>query len=388
MKRSVLLLIGLLLVFFWFVPCDHVQGGQATAPQKPAQGEIAADSDKYVIGPEDVLYIHVWKEEALTRQVPVRMDGKISLPLIDDVQAAGLTPLQLKETLTRMFRQYISNPVVSVVVAEANSFKVYVSGQVRTPGVHRLRGETTILQLIPLVGGFTDTADQKKIAVIRKEAGKDQRFVIDYRKIISGEDLRSNIVLKSGDTVIVPLENPEEAKQAILEKMPRGEVRADSDQYVIGPEDVLYIHVWKEEALTRSVPVRMDGNISLPLVNEIRAEGLTPFQLKDNLTQKLKVYIENPIVSVTVTETNSYKVFVSGEVRTPGVYRIRSETSLLQIIPMAGGFTEWANQKKIMVIRKEAGKEKRITVNYKKIVEGEDASSNLILKPGDTVIVP
>ena len=388
MKRLILLIISLLWGFTPVLFMGHAQGGQVTPPQKTVQGAIAADSDKYVIGPEDVLYIHVWKEEALTRQVPVRMDGKISLPLIDDIQAAGLTPLQLKEMLTQKFRQFLSNPVVSVVVTEANSFKIYVSGQVKSAGLHRLRGETTVLQLIPLVGGFTDGADQKKITVIRKEAGKDRRFVINYQKIISGEELGSNIVLKSGDTVIVPLESPEEEKQAILEKMPQGEVKADSDRYVIGPEDVLYIHVWKEEALTRSVPVRMDGNISLPLVHEVKAAGLSPFQLKESLTRRFKLYIENPIVSVTVMESNSYRVFVSGEVKTPGVYRIRSETSLLQIIPMAGGFTEWANQKKIMIIRKEEGKEKRFTVNYKRIVEGEDASSNLILKPGDTIIVP
>ncbi|MEI9479093.1 MAG: SLBB domain-containing protein, partial [Deltaproteobacteria bacterium] len=99
-------------------------------------------------------------------------------------------------------------------------------------------------------------------------------------------------------------------------------------------------------------------------------------------------FIDNPSVSVVVTEANSFKVYVTGEVRTPGVYRLRSETTLLQIIPMAGGFTEWANQKKILIIRKESGKERRITANYKKILEGEDLSSNVVLKAGDTVIVP
>ena len=89
-----------------------------------------------------------------------------------------------------------------------------------------------------------------------------------------------------------------------------------------------------------------------------------------------------------VMEANSFKVYVSGQVRTPGVYRLRSETSVAQIIPMAGGFTEWANQKKILIIRKENGKEKRITVNYKKIMEGDDSGSNITLKSGDTIIVP
>ena len=161
-----------------------------------------------------------------------------------------------------------------------------------------------------------------------------------------------------------------------------------TESYVIGPEDVLHIHVWKEEALTRTVPVRMDGKISLPLVDDIQAAGLTARQLKEALTKRLGEYVENPMVSVTVMEANSYKVYVSGEVRTPGVFRLRSETTLLQIIPMAGGFTDWANQKKILIIRKENGKEKRLIVNYKKVVRGDDPSLNILLKAGDTIIVP
>ncbi len=163
---------------------------------------------------------------------------------------------------------------------------------------------------------------------------------------------------------------------------------ADSDRYVIGAEDVLYIHVWREEALSRTVPVRMDGHISLPLIHEIRATGLTPLQLKEEITNKLREFIENPIVSVMVMEANSFKVFVSGQVRTPGVVRLRSETTILQLIPMVGGFTDWANQKKILIIRKEEGKEKRFVVNYKNLMKGENLESNIVLKAGDTIIVP
>ena len=180
--------------------------------------------------------------------------------------------------------------------------------------------------------------------------------------------------------------------QADIEALPKKEVQAetslDSGNYVIGPEDVLYIHVWKEEALSRTVPVRTDGNISLPIINEIKAAGLTPLQLQEALTKRLKEFIENPNVSVTVMEANSFKVYVSGQVKTPGVYRLRSETTLLQVIPIAGGFTEWANQKKILIIRKENGKEKRIIVNYKKILKGDALDSNIVLKGGDTIVVP
>ena len=180
----------------------------------------------------------------------------------------------------------------------------------------------------------------------------------------------------------------QQEKEVLLKKQAQSEIQVDSSDYVIGPEDVLYIYVWKEEALTRTVPVRMDGNISLPLIDEVHAAGLTPLQLKEVLIDKLKKFVDAPNVSVTVMEANSYKVYVSGQVRTPGVYRLRSETSILQIIPMAGGFTEWADQKKILVIRKEGGKEKRITVNYKKIIQGKDPDGNVVLKAGDTIIVP
>lgn len=165
----------------------------------------------------------------------------------------------------------------------------------------------------------------------------------------------------------------------------QGAVAADSDQYVIGPEDVLLIYVWKEESITKTVPVRIDGKISLPLVNEIQASGLTPLQLKEILTEKLKGFIENPTVTVTVMEANSFKVYLSGEVKQPGVHRIRTEITLVKLIIMAGGFTEWADQKRILVITKEKGKEKRITANYKKIIEGQEP--DILIKSGDTVII-
>jgi len=182
----------------------YAQAGREDLQKKQAQAEIAADSSQYVIGPEDVLYIHTWKEESLSRQVPVRMDGKISLPLIDEVQAAGVTPLQLKEVLIEKFKKFIDNPSVSVIVMEANSFKVYVSGQVRTPGVYRIRSETSLMQIIPMAGGFTDWANQKKILIIRKENGQEKRITVNYKKIVDGKEPISSSILKSGDTIIVP----------------------------------------------------------------------------------------------------------------------------------------------------------------------------------------
>ena len=182
----------------------YPQADKEVLSKKEAQAEVAVDGDQYVIGPEDVLYIHVWKEEALTRTVPVRMDGKISLPLIQEIKAAGLTPLQLKEVLMRKFKEFIENPIVSVTVVEVNSFKVYVIGQVKSPGVLRLRSETTVSQIIVMTGGFTDWANPKKIVVVRKEDGREKRMKVNYKKIMDGKDLTTDVVLKAGDTVIIP----------------------------------------------------------------------------------------------------------------------------------------------------------------------------------------
>jgi polysaccharide export outer membrane protein len=174
-------------------------------------------------------------------------------------------------------------------------------------------------------------------------------------------------------------------KQAKDNKKIAVDVVTGSDKYIIGPEDVLHVFVWKEEALTKTVPVRIDGKISLPLLDDIHASGLTPLQLKEELTSKLKGFVDNPTVTVTVTEANSYKVFISGEVKTPGIVRIRSEITLVKLIIMAGGFTEWANKRKILIITKEDGKEKRIMVNYNKIVDGDEP--DVIINRGDTIIV-
>jgi polysaccharide biosynthesis/export protein len=179
----------------------YAQDSGSAEPPKKSLSELKADGDQYIIGPEDVLSIYVWREESLTKTLPVRMDGKISLPLLDDVQAAGMTPLQLKSELTEKLKKYIDDPTVTVTVAEANSFKVYILGEVNKPGVQILRSETTLLKLITVVGGFTSFANVKKITIITKENGVEKRITANYKKIIDGEE--PNIIIQRGDTVIV-----------------------------------------------------------------------------------------------------------------------------------------------------------------------------------------
>ncbi|PKN70712.1 MAG: sugar ABC transporter substrate-binding protein [Deltaproteobacteria bacterium HGW-Deltaproteobacteria-12] len=196
---TVLLLV--LLLLSTALPSAYAQAPKSVDPPQKTQGDVAADSDTYIIGPEDVLHIYVWKEESLTKTVPVRMDGKISLPLVDDIQAADLTPLQLKEVLTKKLKDYVDNPTVTITVMEANSFKVYLTGEVKNPGVVRLRSETSLVKLIIMVGGFTQWANQKKILVITKEKGVEKRITANYKKIIDGEE--QDVIIRRGDTVIV-----------------------------------------------------------------------------------------------------------------------------------------------------------------------------------------
>ncbi len=194
-KTLMAVLVGLLLFSF---------SALLVAQEEKGAAAIAPDSDRYLIGPEDVLTIQVWREEQLSQTVMVRRDGKISLPLIDEVQAAGLTPLQLKEVLTRKYKNFVEMPVITVMVREARRFKEYVGGQVHKPGMYTLVGEISILQLIPMAGGFTEWANPRKILLVRKEGDQEKRYTINYKKIVSGEDLSSNMLLKPGDTVIVP----------------------------------------------------------------------------------------------------------------------------------------------------------------------------------------
>ncbi|NIO21720.1 MAG: hypothetical protein GTN76_13590, partial [Candidatus Aenigmarchaeota archaeon] len=149
-----------------------------------------------------------------------------------------------------------------------------------------------------------------------------------------------------------------------------------SEDYVIGQGDVLEVFVWRNEQLSRMITVRPDGKISLPLIQDLQAEGLTVRQLKDQITRGFKQYVQNPTVTLIVSEIKSYKISVLGKVKLPGVYPITTRTTLLEAISMAGGFTEWANQRKITVIRSQGGQKKKLRINYKKIISGKDPGQN------------
>jgi len=161
------------------------------------------------------------------------------------------------------------------------------------------------------------------------------------------------------------------------------------DSFVIGNDDVLAINVWKEPDVSRSIPVRSDGKISLPLVGEVQAAGLTPLRLEKDIASKLKNYISEPEVTVIVQQVNSQKFNILGQVARPGTFVIANSPTVLDAIALAGGFRDFAKQKAIYVLRQNAdGTQTRIPFNYKEVVKGQNPAQNIKLQPRDTIVVP
>ena len=161
-----------------------------------------------------------------------------------------------------------------------------------------------------------------------------------------------------------------------------------SSSYLIGPEDVLHIYVWKEQDLTQDVIVLPDGKLTFPLVGEIQAEGRTAMELKDAITQRLQEYVTAPEVTVVVREINSRHIYTLGKLHGPGPYPLVAGMTVIQALSAAGGLAEWADEKNILVIRREGGKEVQHRFNYKQYISGENLKQNILLKPNDTIVVP
>ena len=176
---------------------------QAAVRPQPITAPVPVAPD-YVIGPEDLLLVSVWKNETLSRQLPVRPDGKISMPLLHDIQAAGLTPLQLRDKIATALAEYMPSPEVSVTVLDVRSYRVSVLGEVQRPGVLQLKAPTTVLEALAMAGGFRDFASPSKIVIFRKdEAGQTRRLRFNYNRAV-GNAGEENLSLRSGDVVVVP----------------------------------------------------------------------------------------------------------------------------------------------------------------------------------------
>lgn len=209
MNRSTLNVLFALMVIVALAPAVSAQQNSArpAAPTTRAAGAATLAANlppNYVIGPDDVLGIVFFGDEALTGDVVVRPDGKISVPLLHDIQAAGLTPEALRDSLMKAGSRYLESPNATVVVRQINSRKVFITGRVQRSGPYVLTAPTTVLQLIALAGGLTDWAEEDQIVVMRSENGRQVRHKFNYKDVIGGKKLQQNIVLEPGDTIVVP----------------------------------------------------------------------------------------------------------------------------------------------------------------------------------------
>lgn len=199
--------LGTLLALFGLTMGASAQSN-ANKPQDAENTQhsaIPATTDPaYIIGPQDVLSVDVWKEPELTRTVPVRPDGKISLPLLNDVQAGGMTPTQLATEITDGLKKFVTDPQVTVIVTAINSQRIYVLGEVARPGAYPLLPGMNVLQALSSAGGFTMFANTKKVYVLRQEAGKQHKYFFNYKDVINGKNTDQNIPLKAGDQIVVP----------------------------------------------------------------------------------------------------------------------------------------------------------------------------------------
>lgn len=179
------------------------QPAQSSAPAQAISSVVDVDP-AYKIGPQDVLRVDVWKEPEISRTLPVRPDGKVSLPLLNDVQAAGLTPVQLASKIADGLKKYITNPQVTVGVTEINSRRIFVTGEVTKPGAFSLLPNMTVLQALSSSGGFTQFARLKNIYILRTEDGKQVKHPFNYKEAVSGKHPEQNIILEGGDVIVVP----------------------------------------------------------------------------------------------------------------------------------------------------------------------------------------
>jgi polysaccharide export outer membrane protein len=235
----------------------------------------------------------------------------------------------------------------------------------------------------------------RKRATMKREMEKRLRMTesMTARRVILGLTLLAMAsigALAQSDSAVRPPARAATSGQQAGNNSGQGSRADHSDSsYVIGANDVLAINVWKEPEISRSVPVRSDGKISLPLVGELQAGGQTPLQLEQEIAKRLQSYISEPEVTIIVTDSRSQKVNILGMVVRPGAYLLTSSTTILDAIAMAGGFKDFAKQKSIYVLRQAPdGTQKRIPFNYKDVVKGRNPEQNVRLQSGDTVVIP
>jgi polysaccharide export outer membrane protein len=341
----------------------------------PAAGQ---DGD-YQIGTDDVLQVIVWGNKDLDQTVAVRPDGKISFPLAGEIKAAGLTVPQLTRTLTDKLSGPVKNPNVSVIVKEIRSYRVYLVGRVEKPGVHPIKAGTPLLQALTLAGGVSPGADLSSAYVIRG----NEKIAVDLRKLIQQGDLTQNIVLVTEDTIVVP-----EATAATSEI-------GGSQIYLLGKFAKPGVYPIKQDlpvlhALFLAGGMAPGADPKNAFL--VRGSTRTPIDIdrliqQGDLSQNLILKAGDTLTLPEGLEVAN-AVFVMGEVKKPGPYARAEALTVLKLMALAGGFTDWAAPNRTSLIRQEGNKRVERRVNIKDILSDPANNEDVPLRGGDVLVVP
>jgi polysaccharide export outer membrane protein len=344
-----------------------------------AAGPVAAEEGDFIIGIDDVLQVMVWGDKDLDQVVGVRPDGKISFPLAGELKAAGLTVPQLTETLTEKLSPSVKNPRVSVLVKEIRSYRVYLVGKVAKPGVHPIKAGTPLLQALTLAGGVAPGADMSSAYVIRGT----EKISVDLRKLIQEGDLSQNVPLRTEDTIVVP-----EAAAATNEV-------GGSQIYLLGKFAKPGVYPMKQElpvlhALFLAGGMAPGADPKSAFV--VRGATRTPVDIdrliqQGDLSQNLMLQAGDTLTIPEGLEVQN-AVFVMGEVKKPGAYPRAEALTVLKLMTLAGGFTDYAAPNRTTLIREEADKKVEKRVNIKDIMSDPLKNADLQLKAGDVLVVP
>jgi polysaccharide biosynthesis transport protein len=340
-----------------------------------------AAQEEYRIGTEDVLHVMVWDNKDLEQTVMVRPDGKISFPLAGELQAQDLTVPQLTAALTQRLSTVVKNPNVSVMVKEIRSFRAHLIGKIVKPGVYPIKAGTSLLQVLALAGGTGENADLSAAYIIRG----DKKLPIDLRKLIQEGDLGKNVRLEREDTIVVPEislgSNPQELQDRRIYVL--GKV-AKPGVYTL-KQDVPILH-----ALFLAGGVAEGGDMAAAFV--IRGKDKIPVDLwkliqKGDVSQNVMIKHEDSVVVPSGGEVRN-AVYIMGEVVKPGVYQQPEALSLLKLVALAGGFTNFAAPSRARLVRRDGDQKIVKNVDLKDIMSDPKTNEDVALQPGDVLIVP
>ena len=355
-------------------PDAATSGARSASPAAPAAevpgsgGDNAAQKGGYRIGEDDEIEISVYGDDDLKKVQVVRPDGKLAFPLIGDVQAAGLTPDELRARITEGVARYVRNPHVTVLVTKYLSRRVSVLGEVKTPGLLRSSSDLTVLEAISRAGGLTDSANLQ--ATVLGRSGETRS--VDLGRLLRG-DLSQNMVLQTNDTLVVP--DIKEKKVFVLGQVNKPAVVT------------LTAEVTLVEAISRAAGVTSSADLPGALL--VRAGRVLPVNFDKLL--RLGDVSQNVLLAandiVLIPDVKDRKVFVLGEVKKPIVVPLPTGSTLVEAIASAGGFTADAEPKSVVVVRGGLGAPRLLTVDVLRVTQGKTAD-NIVLEPGDIVYVP